>query len=232
MPIILYELVGKDSSRPFSPHCWKARMALAHKKLDYDVVPVGFTRISEIENGGQTIVPVIRHGDRLVSDSFTIATYLRDAYPDRGPGLFDGKGSVPLTRFVESWTQTQLHSWIIKWAALDIYNMLSEEDQAYFRKKREAAFGTTLEVFVEGRENSLDKLKAALMPLRVLLKNQDFIGGDHPIFADYIPFGAFQWLRICSGLQMMDKGDPVMAWFERMLDLHDGLGRSVSEANI
>lgn len=230
MAIKLYELVGKDPSRPFSPHCWKARMALAHKKLDYEVVPAGFTQISEIENGGQTIVPVIRHGERLVADSFEIAIYLKDAYPDRGPGLFAGQGSIPLTRFVESWSQTQLHPWIIKWAALDIYNMLGEEDQVFFRNKREAAFGTTLEKFVENREDTIAKLKPLLMPMRSLLKHYDFLGGKDPMFADYIPFGALQWLRICSGLEMMDKDDPVMAWFERMLDMHDGLGRSVPEA--
>lgn len=227
MTITLYELAGKDHSRPFSPHCWKARMALAHKKLDYEAVPVGFTEIAGIENGGQTVVPVIRHGDRVIADSFEIALYLKDAYPDRGPGLFGGRESVSITRFVEGWSQTQLHPWIIKWAALDIYNMLDEADQAHFRKKREALFGTTLEEFVKDREKTVGQLKPLLMPLRMLLKHHDFIGGNHPMFADYIPFGALQWLRICSGTEMFDKDDPVMDWFSRMLDLYDGLGRSV-----
>ncbi len=230
MAIKLYELAGKDTSLPFSPHCWKARMALAHKGLEFEVEPVGFTQIAEIENGGQTIVPLIRHGEKLVSDSFNIALYLKAAYPDRGPGLFKGDDSIALTRFVESWCQTQIHPWAIKWAAMDIYNMLGEEDQAYFRTKREAAFGVTLEELVANREASIPQLKQLLMPLRLLLKHHPYIGGKDPIFADYIPFGALQWLRICSGLTMIEKDDPVMAWFERMLDLYDGQGRSVPEA--
>jgi hypothetical protein len=31
MTILFYELVGRDTTRPFSPHCWKIAMALAHK---------------------------------------------------------------------------------------------------------------------------------------------------------------------------------------------------------
>ena len=28
MTILLYDLVGRDADRPFSPHCWKVKMAL------------------------------------------------------------------------------------------------------------------------------------------------------------------------------------------------------------
>jgi glutathione S-transferase len=207
-------------------------MTLAHKGLDYEAIPVGFTQIAEMEGGGRQMVPLIRHGENLVEDSFQIALYLRDAYPDRGERLFRGEGSVGLSRFIESWTQTQLHGWAIRWAALDIYNMLGKEDQAYFRKKREAAFGVTLEELVADREKSLPQLKQILVPLRVMLKKQPFIGGEFPLFADYIVFGAFQWLRISSGLAMLEPDDPVLDWVNRMLDLYDGLGRTVSEASV
>jgi hypothetical protein len=39
MRILLYELVGSDPRRPFSPHCWKIAMALAHKGLAFECVP-------------------------------------------------------------------------------------------------------------------------------------------------------------------------------------------------
>jgi len=230
MTIKLYELVGKDPSRPFSPHCWKARMALAHKELAYEAVPVRFTEIGDIEHGGQTIVPVIRHGENIIADSYKIAVYLHDAYPDRGKRLFAGDGSEGVTRFVESWSQTQLHGWMIKWAMMDIHDMLDEPGRVYFRKKREGMFGKPMEEIVAGREETIPQLLQLLTPFRLMLKNQPFLGGKAPSFADYIPFGAFQWLRICSGLQMIPNDEPVLEWFERMLDLYDGLGRSVPEA--
>ena len=42
MTIEMYDLVGLEDRR-FSPFCWRARMALAHKGLDHVATPVGFT---------------------------------------------------------------------------------------------------------------------------------------------------------------------------------------------
>ena len=44
MTILLYDLVGADAGRPFSPHCWKAKMALAHKGLDFETLPTPFSK--------------------------------------------------------------------------------------------------------------------------------------------------------------------------------------------
>ena len=93
MTILLYDLVGEDHGRPFSPHCWKTTMCLAHKGLDYRRMPTPFTSVPAVESGMSKTVPVIRDGDRLVADSFAIALYLDDAYPER-PTLFGGEGGV------------------------------------------------------------------------------------------------------------------------------------------
>jgi hypothetical protein len=45
MTIVLHELVGADEARPFSPHCWKVVMALAHKGLPFERKPVCFTGV-------------------------------------------------------------------------------------------------------------------------------------------------------------------------------------------
>jgi hypothetical protein len=42
MTILLYDHVGAELSRLFGPHCWKAKMALAHKGLDFEAVPTSF----------------------------------------------------------------------------------------------------------------------------------------------------------------------------------------------
>jgi glutathione S-transferase len=230
MTIKLYELVGSDASRPFSPHCWKTRMCLAHKDLAFESVPVRFTEVREIENGGCSSVPVIRHGELVVQDSFAIAEYLRETYPDRGKKLFLEEPSAALTRFVESWSQTQLMPWISKWALKDIHDILDEKDQAYFRQSREKRFGQTLEEIVADRESRLPDLKQVLAPVRMTLQRQPFLCGREPGFADFIAFSGFQWLRIVSGLRMIQDEELVSAWIERMLDLHDGQARTVSEA--
>ena len=67
MTIRLYDLVGKDRSRPFSPHCWKVAFALAHKGLDFESVPTSFTEIPQVESGFSKTIPVIRDGETIVA---------------------------------------------------------------------------------------------------------------------------------------------------------------------
>jgi glutathione S-transferase len=229
MTILLYDLVGEDASRPFSPHCWKTTMCLAHKELDYRRVPTAFTAVPAVEGGVSKTVPVIRDGERVVADSFAIALYLEDAYPER-PTLFGGEGGKAMARFIERWSQLTIHPFMNVAAMTDIHARLAPPDQAYFRENREARYGRTLEEVSAPREEQLAGFRASLEPLRNMLTYQPFIGGDGPLYPDYIVFGAFQWVRVMSPFRVLAADDPVSAWFERLLDLHGGLGRSVAAA--
>ncbi|PLU59428.1 beta-aryl ether-cleaving protein [Sinorhizobium medicae] len=225
----LYALCGTDKSRPFSPHVWKPRLSLAHKGLTFDVAPVGFTAIPSLEEGATKIVPLLRDGEKLVNDSFDIALYLEETYPDR-PSLFAGEGGKAMARFVESWSQTALHTAIGRIAIMDIHDSLDPVDQAYFRASREQRFGKSLETVAGAGREDLEIFSAKLEPLRHMLKSQPFLGGNSPLFADYIVFGALQWARIVSPQRLLSEGDVVTDWFERCLELHGGLGRSVTAA--
>nr|WP_246753887.1 glutathione S-transferase family protein [Jiella flava] len=225
----MYELVGRDASRPFSPHCWKVRLALKHKGLDFGTRAAGFTEIPELEGGFSKTVPILKDGEALVTDSFAIAEYLETAYPDR-PSLFGGEGGRALSRFVESWTQRTIHPALARIAALDIHDCLGASDQAYFRASREKAFGTSLENFVADRQSRIAPFLASLEPLRAIVAKQNFLGGETPLFADYIVFGAFQWARVSSPFRFMPAEDAVTQWFERCLALYDGEGAKVPAA--
>jgi glutathione S-transferase len=229
MTIQLYELIGSDPARPFSPHCWKAAMALAHKGLPFRSMPTPFTSVAGVEGGAHKTVPVIRDGDRVVSDSFAIALYLEETYPDRRT-LFGGEGGVAMARFVERWSQLTIHSYCGAAALMDIHDRLAPTDQEYFRASREKRYGKRLEEVPAAREAGIAAFRASLEPLRSMLGVQPFIGGKGPLFPDYIVFGAFQWMRVISPFRILDDADPVSAWFERCLDLHDRLGRQVPAA--
>ncbi|PWW03322.1 glutathione S-transferase [Hoeflea marina] len=230
MTIKLFDLIGADDARPFSPHCWKTMMSLAHKGLPYEREGVPFTEVPNVEDGISPIVPVIRDGSRIVADSFLIADYLEETYPDR-PSLFGGEGGQAAARLVEGWSQTSLHPALGVIALLEIHDRLAPADQAYFRSSRESRMGKTLEQVTEGRAAEIAGFAARMQPLRHMLKSQLWIGGSEPLFADYIVFGALQWVRVTSTAQLLDAADPVAQWFERCLDLHDGLGRSVPAAS-
>lgn len=229
MNIVLHDLVGADPSRPFSPHCWKTAMSLAHKGLPFERSKVCFTKVPEVEGGVSKIVPVIRDGSQVVADSFMIADYLEQTYPDR-PSLFGGEGGQAMARFVEAWSQSTLHSALGVIVLKEIHDVLEPVDQAYFRSSREGRMGKTLEDVSERRDAEIAGFSAKLTPLRVMLKSQPWIGGSSPLFADYVVFGALQWARVVSKAKLLEDGDAVTDWFERCLDLHDGLGRSVPSA--
>ncbi|MER8430675.1 glutathione S-transferase family protein [Mesorhizobium caraganae] len=229
MTILFYELVGRDTTRPFSPHCWKVAMALAHKGLDRSSLPTRFLDVPKVEGGVSKTVPVIRDGERVVADSFAIALYLDETYPER-PTLFAGDGGKAMARFIERWSQLTIHPYVTTAALLDIHAMQDDENAAYFRSSREQRFGKPLEAVTAARDAGLAGFRAALEPLRSMLSYQPFIGGALPLFADYIVFGALQWARITSPYRLLDESDLVAQWFERCLDLHDGLGRMVAAA--
>ena len=224
MPITMYDLAGAEADRRFSPFCWRARMALAHKGLAVETVPWRFTEKDRLPQPNQGRVPVIVDDGRVVHDSTAIADYLDDRYADQ-PSLFGDETARALTRFVQNWTETVLQTGLIRLVLLDIYRHIGPEDQAYFRQDREKRFGTTLEAVVKDREARLPAFRASLDPLRRTVDRQSFVSGKVPAYADYIVFGAFQWARAISDFEVLAADDPVRAWRGRMLDLFDGLAR-------
>lgn len=229
MTIQLYDLVGRDLSRPFSPHCWKIKMALAHKGLEFENVPTTFLEVPKVEDGFGKIVPVIRDGDNIVNDSFDIALYLEKTYPD-APSLFGSDAAIGMARFVETWSLASLYPICAVTAVEEISEMLDADDKAYFVESRQARFNKSLSDVTAGRDHMLETLPDKLKPLAMMLGKQAFIGGETPSFADYIVFGPLQWVRISSQKTMLPDEGPVTDWFNRCLDLYDGLGRSVPAA--
>jgi glutathione S-transferase len=223
MAVVLYDLVGQGDRR-FSPNCWRTRMALAHKGLDCEARATRFIDIKGIGDGQCRTVPVIEDQGRLIVDSWAIATYLERAYPDR-PSLFGGPGGEAVTRLVSDWCTAALHGAIVRLILLDIHDRLVPEDRNYFRTTREQRFGRTLEAVQAGREQRIEAFRQSLQPLRMTLEQAAFLGGERPLYADHLVFGALQWARMASPFQLLAADDPIRAWFARCLDLYDGLGR-------
>jgi glutathione S-transferase len=220
----MYDLAGADSNRRFSPYCWRIRMALAHKDLAVETIPWRFTEKAAIAHSGQDRVPVIEDGDRVVSDSWAIANYLEDAYPER-PSLFGGTAARAAARFINSWADTVQNGGSASFVAVDIVRHLDPCDRDYFFESRTKRFGMTLEQFCANRDSRIAGFRQTLEPLRITLKSQPFLGGDAPLYPDYIVFGGFQWARTISDFALLEVSDPIAAWRERMLDLFDGLAR-------
>jgi glutathione S-transferase len=220
----MYDLAGAEVDRRFSPYCWRIKLAAAHKGLAIETIPWRFTEKDVIAFSGQGLVPVLLDGEREVHDSWAIANYLEEKHPDR-PSLFGGASGKALSLFHMNWANGFLHPALMKFVVLDIWNHADPKDQAYFRESREKRLGKTLEAAVAQRDNEIAGFRDSLMPLRLTLRAQPFLGGDRPLYADYAVFGAFQWCRCISDYPLLAQDDPIYAWRERILDLYEGLAR-------
>ena len=218
---ILYELVLRDDRRP-SPFCWRTRMALAHKGLDYKTVPVKFTEKDKIAFANTKQVPVLVDFGEVVTDSWAIAKYLDDNYYQERPLLLGGG-----TRFVNQWTDTQLHPVLLRVVLKDFYDHVDPDDREYFRTTREQRMGKTIDAIFAERDTHEQELKRILGFLREMLRGQPFVSGKSPAYADYIVFGAFQWARSVSPFVLLDPADPIALWRDRVCRLYGSLANSV-----
>ncbi|OGA67465.1 MAG: glutathione S-transferase [Betaproteobacteria bacterium RIFCSPLOWO2_12_FULL_68_20] len=225
MTIRMWDLAAAEPDRRFSPHCWRAKMALAHKGLEVETIPWRFTEKETIAFSGQGLVPVILDDGKEVHDSWAIGCYLDERYPERAP-LFACEQAKALAYAFKFWVETAVHGPIFRGVVLDIHGSLDEKDKGYFRASREKRAGKPLEEIAANPKQAVADLRGALTPVRSALVQQPYVCGSAPAFADYILFGAFQWARAISPLRLLEPDDPVYAWRERMLDLHGGLARN------
>ncbi len=220
--IKLYELVGLDE-RYMSPFCWRAKMALAHKNLDFEIVPVKFSEKHKLAFSGQEQVPVIVDAEQVVSDSWSIACYLEDNYPDK-PALFPTEDQRRLIRVFNHWFDELITMKLFPLVLPDNFDVVHPEDMHYYVKSRKQWTGKTREELTRDRsENDFILWRASLEPLREQLMNFDYFGGNKPNFQDYIVFSTFMWARAVSPWPIIKAGDSLYDWREKMLGLYGGL---------
>ena len=223
--ITLYDL-QLESGCTISPFVWATKYALKHKGFEIDIVPNGFTGIEEVTKGFSNRLPVIVDEGHWVKDSWDIAEYLDATYPDR-PRLVEGEGHKQLIKFIDQWTwATVIRPWF-QCYILDYHDLSHERDRAYVRQSREELFlqGRKLEDVQAGREERLPQVVPLLEPLRALLKDKPWLGGDQPDYGDYRVLACFLWCGSVAKIPPLHDDEPLRDWLDRGFDLYDGLGR-------
>jgi glutathione S-transferase len=163
-----------------------------------------------------------------VSDSWNIACYLDEAYPDRAM-LMDGAQGRAFAMFLNSWTDTIIGRPLVRSLYLDILKSLHPDADAHeFRKRREERNGATLEALYANRAKDFDELNRAMLPLNELLRQQPFIAGSAPTYADYIVFGTLQMPRRLNIDPLAPQQDSVLRWRNAMRKLFNGLADSTT----
>jgi glutathione S-transferase len=221
----LYDLVNLEDRRS-SPFCWRAKLALAHKGIDFETVPIKFSEKARLAFSGQDQVPVLVDGENTVFDSWTIACYLEDNHPD-APSLFSNNSTRTMTRIFNHWFDELVTMHLFPLMVPDNFDVVHPEDLEYYTESRMAWLGKSREELkAERSEESFIEWRRSLEPLREQIRQQDYLGGDEPLFADYIAFSIFMWARAVSPWPVILVDDVLYAWRERILDLYNGLARS------
>lgn len=222
---LLYDLAGAEDDRRFSPYCWRIKLALAHKGLNYTARPWRFTEKDAIAFAQSERVPVLVDGNHVVADSWSIACDLDARYSDL-PALFDSEQARALARFFHGWADAAIGLPLLRVLVLDIFRHVHDKDRAYFRQSRERRLRQTLEDIDADKPKHLAEFRAHLVPLRLALTHAPFLSGETPAYADYIVFSMFMWARATSRTALLDGEEVIEAWRQRMLDLFDGLCRN------
>jgi glutathione S-transferase len=220
--ITLWELGGKEERR-YSLFSWRTRMALRHKALEFDTVPVLMSDKAAIAFSGGKTVPVIKDGETVVRDSWKIAEHLEDRYAD-APSLFGGAVGRGVTHAFNVWVDRAVVPAMLAVIVADVYDRVDAADRDYFRGSMEKFLKMTLEETRARRDQAMERLDRTLEPMQALMKRQPWICGAQPAYADYILFSVFQWARIMSPATTVE--GPLRDWCERVLDLSSGFARN------
>jgi len=221
--ITLYDL-QLATGCTISPFVWATKYALKHKGFDIEIVPGGFTGIMERTSGRSERLPVIVDDGHWVLDSWLIAEYLDEKYPDR-PQLFGDESVKVLTKFVEGWLwTTAIRPWFGCYIQ-DYRDLSLPQDHEYVTRSRENMLGRKLEETQAGREERLPHVLPTLEPFRQLLRENKWLGGSKPNYADYRALAVFLWLASVAKTPPLTDDDPLRDWLDRGFDLYGGLGR-------
>jgi glutathione S-transferase len=177
-------------------------------------------------SGGKT-VPIVKDGETVVRDSWKIAEHLEDRYPD-APTLFGGEVGRGVTHAFNVWVDRAVVLPMLAVIVADIHERVDPADEHYFRESMQKILKNSLEEARKGRAEAMSRLTRTLEPMQALLKRQPWIAGARPAYADYILFSILQWARVMSPHPVIE--DPLLEWFERVLDLHGSIARNVPTA--
>ena len=211
--ITLYELAGKNDLR-FSPPCWNVKLCLLYKNIEFETVAIGFSEKNKILFSNQQLVPVLKHQDGHISDSWNIINWLDENYEN--PKLFVNEASKNFSHFLYLWTSRQILPILFKIIAHEIPNILEGDDLNHYIISREERIKGPITKFVPVISDSIKKFRSLINPMRSLIKKNGFISGSNPGIEDFIFFGNFKWVYTCSSCNLLDKEDEVFQWYKKI----------------
>ena len=212
----LYDLSGKNDLR-FSPPCWNVKLCLIHNNIEFKTIPVRLTDKDKIAFSKQKLVPILDYKDGFVCDSWNIFNWLNENYPQKK--IFINSSSKNFSYFLYLWTSRQLLPILFKIIAHEIPNVLEGNDIDYYINTREKKINGPITKFVPMISTSIEVFRKSIDPIRKIIIKSGYISGKKPGLEDYIFFGNFKWVNVCSSCNLLDDEDPVHNWYKKLLKI-------------
>ncbi|KAK7931581.1 hypothetical protein PG985_002293 [Apiospora marii] len=242
-PIVFYDIASGPPIRPFAPNPWKTRYALNFKRAPFltqwvDLADVTSTRKSlsldpvRFHDNGEPFytLPAIRDpaaDNKVVGDSFDIAVYLEQKYPE-APSLFGNNPSSSSSTGLYASFNAHMDSLFTMGAALagqtfPFNPATAEQCKAEFCRRLGVKSWDELLVEGEARAQIVSGLQKSLgvaaKCFRFSGDDGPFIGGKEADYADIIIGG---WLMMFS--LTVPEWEEIRAWNGGIWGrLHDAL---------
>ncbi len=210
----------------------KVRLLLDYKGLAYRKIEItpGIGQVDLFRLSGQRQVPVLKDGNRYISDSTEIAKYLDLEYPDR-PLIPKDSKQRGLCLMMEEWADESIG---IK-SRKALFSAISQ-DQNFRKSLLPSSTPDIFKTLVQGVPNDLLKvlgvgvgytpdvvhsamtdLKQDLEALTLILAESPYLVGDEPTLADFAVAGLSILLKFPDGpyldlpVNLRGKGVPELA---------------------
>ncbi|KAJ7096697.1 hypothetical protein B0H15DRAFT_53355 [Mycena belliarum] len=225
MTIIFYDIASGPPVKSFAPNPCKTRYALNFKGVDYHTDWVELPDVPSVRHRvGAALVRAHRDGSdfptlpiikdtvtgKVVGDSFDIAVYLDEAYPN-GPSLLP-PSTLPLQHAFNISTDLVFQPYIILLTHGISFNPeTAERSKADFVWRAGVENWDQLTIRGEARAKTLDAFKVALGGLAEFYKRSDgpFMNGETPIYADFILGG---WIAFMSRTLPVNEWEDIQTW--------------------
>lgn len=265
-PLIFYDISSPKEPRSYAPNPSKTRLALSFKRVPFKTTFVEIPDIPEVRQGLNC--PAVRKLDdgsdyytlpmlqdpasgKVLGDSFDIANYLEDTYPDSGGCLFPSDSTqtgldyespnkdvaffAPLTSNEGSknkaYAKFNLHvdatfsAYVVLYAYLLPFNPdTADAAKALMMKRAHLSSWEDLNIQGEAKDGLKAGFQEALTSLARLFTvhgSGPYLEGTQANYADLIVGG---WLNMLSIIMPADEWKDFRTWHDGVFArLHDGL---------
>ncbi|KAF7536863.1 hypothetical protein G7054_g4166 [Neopestalotiopsis clavispora] len=235
--IVFYDIVSGPPRRTYAPNPWKTRYAMNFKGVDYRTAWVELPEVTRTRK--ELGVPPSRyHADgspfytlpmiqdlstgKFVGDTFDIAVYLDQQYPDK-PTLIPSRSTAVFKAFNKQMDALFTATVALWGQGLPFNPENAEEAKAEFSRRANGLPFEEMTVKGEARRQLLDQCKEKLGELAELFREpeESFLEGAEATYADFIIGG---WVTTMSICLPDDDWTEMRSWHSgRWAKLHAGL---------